>query len=468
MSREKIGQNRYNNLSSEMANALVPLIVSERSVLGFIRTLCTRFDVDLTGAGTGYGPVCAWIPDKTMPNGINRVRWDVIVSLLDYKLLRLVIQENPPLFAMFACSFAPKPHENPEGVQIEENMFDSFPEPKRAGGAVWKLPKNLIAPKSFRTVWTCTGPLAHGADEKHGNVTMFRRHKVIDRLTGEHSYVPFISGNAVRGMWRDLLMARYLELAGVNPHDLPKSRVHALFSGGTIESGADTSKIDVMARKRARALCPPWDLLAGCIDGQIMAGHARVHDAVLVCRENAWYVHNTVAPNTDVHEFAASLEDSSELTTLRLLTRMAHREYEGSEGAQMLTNTEHIINGAQFVHTFQLFGVDGVSPLTQSCLSDLLNSFEGYAQVGAGNSRGYGLIAFDPYVPDPSVPALTPSSEYLQFMAENKDAVRDWLFNSTPTTVDEGGGEEKTKGKAKGKPKGKASAVEDTNVTLVG
>lgn len=449
ISRDRIGERRYKGLSGEIADALTPLVVSERSVLGFYRAFCARFGVDATGGDSEFGPVHAWLPERGQPHGVRRVRWDRAVAALDYKRVRLVIQENPSLFASFACSKPAKPDEEIELVEAEEAMFAALPEPVVGGRAVATLPRQMIAPRSFRTVWTCTAPLSHGADEKHGNVNLFRRERRIDALTGEHGYVPFMSGNAVRGMWRDLIMARYCELLGVNPQDVPPARVHALFAGGSIESGADTAKVDTSVRRSVRRLCPPYDLLGGCIDQQIMGGRVRVHDAVIVCRENAWLVREAIAPGKDPYELAASLPEAAELTTLRLLTRQAHKEYDGADGSQMLVNTEIVVSGSQFVHSFQVFGIEGVNPITLACFADLLSSFGGYSTVGAGNARGYGLIAFDPYQPGPNVPALPDPKLYTDFIAEHRDECRAWLL-ATAKSDDAP--------KAKGK-KGKADDV---------
>src|SRR5690606_42087131 len=64
-----------------------------------------------------------------------------------------------------------------------------------------------------------------------------------------------------------------------------------------------------LVRRRARELCPPWDLFAGCIDQQIMQGRGRIGDATLVCKETAWKVHQVVAPDVPLREFATQLQD---------------------------------------------------------------------------------------------------------------------------------------------------------------
>lgn len=417
VTREAIGESRYRGLSSELSDALIPLVVSEKSALAFGKALANRFSIDLTGGDTEWGPIEAWLPE-------GRLRWDRALAALDYRHVRLVIHENPAFLATFACDRA---------CEGEDAIFASFPEPIGEGAFRATLPKQVIQTRNHSTVWTLTAPMAHGADEKSGNVNLFRRHRVVNPLSGEQAYVPFMAGNAVRGVWRDMLMGRFCELVGVSPKALPPARVHALFSGGGVEKGADGAGVNLAVRERARAMCPPWDLIAGCTEQQIMAGRIRVHDAILVCAENDWLVFSHLRPGVEMTEhalasFSDSLPEAAELTQLRLGTRHAHKEYAGSEGAQMLFNTELVLGGAQFVHSFQLYGVDGVSPITASCMADLAREFRDFGTVGASNSRGFGLIAFDPYMPGEGTPTLPDPAIYLEHVAKNKQAMVDWLM----------------------------------------
>lgn len=403
---------RYNSLSSEMEDALIPLVVSERSALAFYRAFCARFAIEVSASGDSRWPIEVWLPE-------GRIRWDQTLSAMDYRDVRLVIHENPQMLVTFAF-LSP--------CEGEDATFDAFPDPLPAGSYVPTLPGMIIAPRSYRTTWTLVGPMAHGADVKSGNVNLFRRHRVTDALTGQLADVPFMAGNAVRGLWRDMIMTRWLEMIGLKSTELPPARAHALFSGGAVEKGADTAAVNLPVRRRARELCPPWDLLAGCTDQQIMSGLARVHDAVLVCRENAWMIHKAIGRTDSVETFASSLDEACSRTWLRLGTRHAHREFAESDGQQMLFNTEHLIVGTQMFHSFQIFGTNGVSDVTASCLADLLNDFREYGTIGAGGSRGFGLIAFEPYQPGDGAPALPNPSIYIDYVAKRREEMRDWAM----------------------------------------
>jgi len=420
--REKIGKDRFKGLSGELTSALVPLLVSERSALGFYRALCARFRVDPSGSDGDYGPIEAWLPE-------GRIRWDQALAAMSYSDLRVVIHECPEFFATFARERA---------IEGEDECFAQFPEPVEAGRFKPQLPQSLIPTRAHRAVWTLTRPVHHGADEKTGNVNMFRRQRSHDPLTGAVAYVPFLAGNAIRGGWRDLAMGRWLQLLGLKATDVPPARAHSLLSGGPVEANADTGRVNNIVRRKARACCPPWDLFAGVTDQQIMSGRGRVDDGVLVCRENAWLVRELIAPDVPLPEFAASLPPACETTQLRLGTRQKHADLDNSEGNQMLFNTEVLMPGLQIVHTLSVWCLDGVNPITASCLHDLLGEFKAVGSIVAGAARGLGAIAFDSYRPGPGTAELPSPDLYLSEVEQRREEMLEWAL-SKPLAVDPDG-----------------------------
>jgi len=415
VSRERIGEHRYSSLSGELASSLIPLIVSEKSPLGFYRAFCTRFDIDPTGGDSEYGPVEAWLPE-------GRIRWDRALAAMTIANMRVVVHENPDFLATFAR----------ERDVEDDTLFACFPDPVETGGFRLELPKSLLLPRGWVSVWTLVSPMHHGADEKHGNVQLFRRERAHDPLTGKPSYVPFLSGNGIRGLWRDLVMGRHLQLLGLKATDIPPARAHAILAGGVVDKGADSATVNNVLRTRARDLCPPWDLIAGCTEQQVMSGRARVGDAMLVCRENAWKVREAIAQAVPLADFAASLPSCVEMTTLRIGTRQAHRDVEPLGDVQMLFNIEVLCAGNQFVHTIQLYSLDGVSPVTASCFAYLLREFLEIGFVAAGSSHGHGQIATDGYIARPGTPELPSPDLYLEAVERRHDEMIEWLMMTNP------------------------------------
>ncbi len=440
---DSIGANRRRNLTREMSSYLLPAAVAARSTAEWVHLFCQRFEVNVTGEGyeDRQGGAYALIPRMFLPagtvemphtqategpGGMACVRWDQLTSKIDFGGLRIALQRNPELIVNFAMNPA---------VAGEESMFAPHDDGEIVAPWAATLPQALQTPRAYRTNITLASDLSHGADHKSGNVTMFRRKRSACPVTGESYLAPFVSGNAMRGVWRDEMGALMCRSVGLKLQDIEPRIAHALMSGGTIEAGADGAGVDVALRRRVRATLPGWDLFAGVFAQQIMRGVIRVHDAELICRENAWFLHSMLAPKRlgsdtvmPFEEFRLALRPADDLTQLRLLTRHAHRDIEGSDGMQMLTETEVVLKGAQMVHSFQLIDLDGVSSLSKSFLTLLLKEFRGNAFIGAGNARGLGAIAFDPYAPgDPSL-ALPTEDEYLAFVEARRDDIRALLL----------------------------------------
>ena len=442
-------RNRAREFGRELADALMPLAVSQRSTLGFFEAVCNRWDVDPTGSDAG-GPLEAWTPR-------GRLRWDRALSRVSIEHLRMVIHENPAFLAQFAVTW----NDTEEEDGADDALLASFGTEthERTTPHVYVDPGSAattVVPSSYRAVLTSTSEMHHGADEKHGNVALFRRKRVFDRVIGEYVMHPFVAGNSVRGGWRDLIMDRALSLVGLTTKDLAPSTAQSLFAGGTIKSGADTAKNNNALRWKLRELLPAWDLFAGCLDDQMMAGRLRVNDMIPACRETAWLVRDALAPGADMLAFRESLPAAQELTTLRLLNRLAHREFGESDDIQMLVNTELAVSGTQWIHSVRVGGLDGVSLVVQACLADLLEEFrETGAQVGAGGARGYGLHALSGYVRTGKYGALPPPDPYLEHCEKHRDAIRDLLTGLGRKAVAEGDADA---GEPKSKPLGKKAS----------
>lgn len=437
--REKIGADRYRNLTTELGDYLRAAVVSARTTMQFVDLVARRFDIDLSDDGDGR-PVAAFIPEQLagdLPGasyeGARVVSWAMLAQHTPLEALRIIINEHdgPQFYVTFSQ------------VKPSAQDVEFFRATEVVTGPRWEgiIPGEAMqSPRQHRAWFTLVSPLAHGHDEKAGNVVLFRRQRQIDPFTGEHALVPIYTGNAVKGAWRDAFFARMLRAVGVVPErDLSPRRAQELFSGGTIESGADgaTAKLDV--RRRARRTIPPIDLLGGCIEQQIMTGLLRVHDCTLLCRENAWKVYRMLAPrDTDGAElsfadFRTSLPPADDLTILRLGTRHAHRDFPGGDlsakegGAQALWNTEAIMPGARLLHAFSLVSLSTISSLSKSCLADLLEDVAETGLLGAQTSRGPGQIATTGYIPAGKAEPLPSPDEYRAYLTDHRDEIVAWL-----------------------------------------
>ena len=407
---DSVGEYRAKNFGDELTTAARGEHRHGMSALVWLDHLAARWSVSLAGDADGR-PLAVFLPDGWVP-------WERAMAVIRRDHLARVVADYGGLCASFAVA--------PRDDAGDAALFDLIDEPDEVVNPfVPTMPTSLIAPLWHRATWTLTSDLAHGADTKDGNVSRFRTEPRRDPLTSKVGEVPFLSGNAWRGQVRDLLALDMLTRLGLDPaRDLAPRTAHALFAGGSIEAGADSAGVNLTERRRWREV-PMVDLLGGCYDQQVMAGHLRVQDAIPVCRETAAMVAPVVAPGVDPRELAARLPEARDLFAIRQLTRHAHRDFEG-DGAQMLVRTEVVIAGTQFVHAVALTGRTDAStlPLTASCLAHAIDLVRAAGVVGAGTARGHGGIAFDAYQPGAGLAPLPSSEAYLAHLTEHADRLR--------------------------------------------
>jgi hypothetical protein len=425
--RDRIGKHRSDRLPAELGANLLPIALGASSTLQFFSDLCERFSVE---------PSAIPGPDGTRSLMVffratrERIEWTRLLACpaMALDLVREALRESPELYATFATG---RPSEDPEDDdRLWEDLAAQPAQTHVAHAADMPAPDRMIPTPLWAAVLTLTSPLAHGADSKSGNINLVRREPVVDPLTGRRSEVPFLAGNALRGQMRDLMMLRYLALLGLAPEEIPPGVAHALLAGGSIEAGADTLGVVLSVRRALRTNCPPFDLVAGCPPGQPpMAGILSVHDALLVCRENAWRLHPFLArPGETPAALAARLSPADTLVTTRQSIRQSHRELPGADGSQMIMQTEVILAGAQMVHALR-YKPEGVrSELSGSCLADALEFLARGGLTGARTSSAFGTFVTEGWLPRHGAEPLPDASIYHEWIRSRRDELRAWVL----------------------------------------
>jgi hypothetical protein len=447
---KKIQRDRARRLSEELADSMRALAVASRTTTEFVTRFADRFHITLgnvtitreEGAEHPLRAVRAAIPKAlagdlpgTPWDGKTLVSWAMVARHVDFEALRVAIFDGPAFFVTFAQA-KPSDHD----VDYFRPVHDVI-------GRTWEgvLPgEDMQSPRQHRAWIQLVSPFAHGHDEKAGNVVLFRRQRQVDPFTGQQAMVPVFTGNAMKGIWRDMLFGRMLRLLDIDPMTLPPARAQELFAGGSIAQGADGASNNLVARRAARAIMPGVELLGGCIEQQILSGALRVHDCTLLCRENAWKLYRLLRPKDkqgtalSYEDFAASLRPADDLTSLRLGVRHAHRDLPGSENdVQMLWNTEHLLPGARLFHSFQILPLVKIAPLALSCMSDLLSEVADVGMLGAQTSRGYGQVSSLGYTPAEGAEPLPSPDEYRAYLKQNHGEILDWLMTE-PTKKQKG------------------------------
>lgn len=260
----------------------------------------------------------------------------------------------------------------------------------------------------------CLTGLAHGADAKAGNATLFRRRAVITE-TGCHLYLPVYAGNALRGKMRDLLADHLVRSLGLDASRSKPSLAlwafHVLYAGGVLEGGA--SKVDAALGKAGavrtdgirylRNMLPMLSLLGTAIGNRVIPGRIYVGDLRPHCRE-----------------WGNGERPASELFAWEFLTR--RDDYEGrtedDDTSAMIAETEVLKPGTQMTGGIDID--DHASSLDRACLGRGLQLLAEHGKLGAENRRGLGKVRIEyDGAPDPE--------EYDQFLADNRAAILDYL-----------------------------------------
>lgn len=258
--------------------------------------------------------------------------------------------------------------------------------------------------------------LVHSAGSS-GNSQLMRTEKIWDRARGCMAYVPFVSGNALKGVLRRAGMHAALEAMGVPPGSLPRKVVHLLFSGGALDSGGTSANLG-LARDIARLF--PWLAVCGYGAGNAMvASKLRIDHIQLVCAENSWRLPSDLAdapesrmpsgafrgehfgtrhePTRDPAISPYLLTSDAVAGELRLSEGHAKGKTEKGDSAQMIYDWQHVIPGALW------WGCIGFSRLSELELASLHTSLCALAsaptadgvELALGGKRNVGASRLD-------------------------------------------------------------------------
>lgn len=142
----------------------------------------------------------------------------------------------------------------------------------------------------MRIVIRCDSPVSHGAfGESAGNAVLCRRVRVVGHP--DRPRVPCVSGNALRGVLRRLVMRDLLlHRAQLDPESLPGrqwDRLYAaLANGGHLVGAAEKRVVPDRIRQLRRDL-PPLSVFGAALYSWILPGHMSVGFLWPRCRETA-------------------------------------------------------------------------------------------------------------------------------------------------------------------------------------
>lgn len=258
---------------------------------------------------------------------------------------------------------------------------------------------------------TALSPIHSGSEENMGNEKTLRT-LTYNLPTGPED-VPVVSGNAIRGVLRRLIMADLLERVGYIPADA-KGQVrlyHSLFAGGVLEAvnEKDSGYIDLALKRQIRAILPPVALLGTAIRNQMLEGKVDVAYAVPRAKELAGFLRSDEA-----YPITATLGDLQRQTFNTRRDEMAQDAKAGGDNSsQMLHTWWYIPPGTVFQHGFV---GHALSDVEAACLGHMIALWSARPRLGAKAGTGNAEIRLDyRNVPEPGA--------YLDFVAANRDDI---------------------------------------------
>ena len=263
----------------------------------------------------------------------------------------------------------------------------------------------------------CLSPLAHGADEKRGNATIFRRMPVMRH--GCSAVLPYYAGNALRGQVRDALADHLVTLLGIDGKRLQVVNwfFHTIYAGGALEEASTAAKaIDARmgvggtiksdAVREFRDMLPGLSLLGCALGNRVLPGRVNFGDLRPRCTE--W----GTGPN-----------EARELFCWEYLTRRDDNESrQDGEHHGMIANTECLKIG-----TILDGGVDymtHINEMERSALDFGLRLVADRGYLGAENRRGLGQVHL-------AIDGDPDDTLYRDWIESNVKAVLDYLLELT-------------------------------------
>lgn len=271
-------------------------------------------------------------------------------------------------------------------------------------------------------------PLFHGGNEKTGSVVLLNREKFITENGAED--IPIISGNAIRGVLRRLIMDDMLKLVGYEI-DVSKKQgqklYHSIFTGGVLETVDESSSgvIDIELKRKIIDLLPPVRLFGFSIGNQMIEGKLKVGQALPICLELKDFLPENIHPKASIYELLTTafqtrkddLRVEREKGEGKGKGKGKEKEKEREQAVQMLIEYEIFAPGTVFYHEFKLEDPDEVDI---ACLARCIELWQAKPFIGGKSSIGFGelKITYD---------LNAKSEKYIEFIEKHREEIRKLL-----------------------------------------
>lgn len=233
-------------------------------------------------------------------------------------------------------------------------------------------------------------PLAHGDFVPGmGNASPLRRIPLM--VSGEVVDVPAISGNAIRGRFRRLLMRDLLHRADLHRGNVPEwDRLYAALANGGHLDGHEVAS-DPARIREIRAALPPLSVLGAALYTWMLPGRCSVGFGWPVCRETK--AARVIAGHAEASAHAEELV--TEIGMVRHVDR-DRADVSASGVTPMPTVTEAMVPGAMIACAITF--APEATPVERAAIAWAAARIE---SLGAKDSSGFGRIEIAEWIGGP-------------------------------------------------------------------
>jgi CRISPR type IV-associated protein Csf2 len=217
------------------------------------------------------------------------------------------------------------------------------------------------------------------------------------------------SGNAFRGMLRDLATKYLLEKLG--NFQIPAESFHLLFSGGTL---GGKQNLDIEQARKFRKLLPAFSIFGGGVGNQIMAGKMNIGQAYPVVKETArivpekyhlpemqswrhWTMEQSFTRKDDskdenLRKYLKPAIDESQLKLTGESTKEKKKDND-KEPAQQMRYTVELLSPGSIM--YQRIDLKSMTELELGAFVSGLVEFSKHPYLGGKANVGMGLVEID-------------------------------------------------------------------------
>jgi len=260
-------------------------------------------------------------------------------------------------------------------------------------------------------VVTALSSITHNGGEQNGTVTQLRREKVV-QPDGSVEQVPCISGNAIRGLLRDIGYKDMFQRLGYGVTEdgsvrgVSLNAFYFFFSGGSLTSTGD-SGLDIGYFRELKSAIPLVGVFGGAVGNAIMQGKLKMGKLIPICRETghqlpAQYVNANIQSIWDYCQTEMyTRTDDEKKESLRgliggddmvlLQSGVAKKDItKASTSQQMMYHIETIAAGTEFYWKIVL---DDVTDIEYEAFVNTLYCFSRKPYIGGKSGTGHGEIS---------------------------------------------------------------------------